>query len=194
MKKLIELLTNQNVVTYKKGVTIAFEDSLCTKVRLVKSGHIRISSITSNGQEIVYKNLFDGDLFGNNLIFSNNPYYRGDVIAVEQSEVIEFNSEEFLNLLTNNKEFLKGFLHYQSEDSKKLNQTIKVLSIPTSDEKLFYLLQINHGELKIKSITDLSRKLNITREATSRMVNRLIKDNKIELIENVIKCKNSINA
>ena len=189
MGSFITLLSNQEVKTYEKGTTIAFEDSLCTKVRLVKSGHIRISSITSNGQEIIYKDLYENDLFGNNLIFSNNPYYRGDVIAIENSELYEFSGEEFLSLLNSNKEFLKEFLHYQSEDSKKLNQTIKILSIPTSDEKLFYLLQINRGEIKIKSITDLSKKLNLTREATSRMVNRLIKDNKIEITSNVIKLK-----
>lgn len=189
MESFNKLISNKNTVIYKKGTIIAFEDSLCTKVRLVKSGHIRILSIASNGQEIVYKDLYEDDLFGNNLIFSNNPYYRGDVISIENSELYEFSGEEFLTLLNSNKEFLKEFLRYQSEDSKRLNQTIKILSIPTSDEKLFYLLQINHGEIKIKSITELSKKLNLTREATSRMVNRLIKDNKITLYNNVIKLK-----
>lgn len=187
---LIKLINEERkVISFKKGDIISFENDLCTKVRLVVSGHIRISSTTSNGQDIVYKDLFTNDLFGHNLIFSNNPRYRGDVICMENSEIIELSEEEFLSVLSNNIGILKGYLNYQSEDSKKLNQTLKIVSIPTSEEKLMYLLQLNHGEIKIKSITDLSAKLNISRETTSRIVHKLIKQNKISLINNVIKVK-----
>lgn len=182
-------LDKVSIKTYNKDSYICFENDECSKVYLLISGHIRISSLTSNGQEIIYKDLYSNDLFGHNLLFSNNPYYRGDVVAIEKSSLIEFNDEDFIKLLSSNKDFLREFLNYQSEDSKKMNQTIKVLSIPSCEEKLLYLLQINRGLIKIKSITDLSRKLNITREATSRTVHSLIKQNKLTYIDDTIKLK-----
>lgn len=182
-------IQNMDIKTYKKDKYICYENDLCTKVYLVLSGHIRIMSTTSNGQEIVYKDLYANDLFGQNLLFSNNPYYRGDVICMEDSKLIEFDKDTILLTLSTNKEFLKEFLNYQSEDSKKLNQTIKVLSIPSCEEKLLYLLQTNNGTIRIKSITDLAKRLNITREATSRAVHHLVKINKINYLENVIKLK-----
>lgn len=182
-------IQNMDIKTYQKDKYICYENDLCTKVYLVLSGHIRIMSTTSNGQEIVYKDLYANDLFGQNLLFSNNPYYRGDVICMEDSKLIEFDKDTFLLTLSTNKEFLKEFLNYQSEDSKKLNQTIKVLSIPSCEEKLLYLLQTNNGTIRIKSITDLAKRLNITREATSRTVHHLIKMNKITYLENIIKLK-----
>ncbi len=182
-------IQNMDIKTYQKDKYICYENDLCKKVYLVLSGHIRIISTTSNGQEIVYKDLYANDLFGHNLLFSNNPYYRGDVICMEDSKLIEFDKDTFLLTLSTNKEFLKEFLNYQSEDSKKLNQTIKVLSIPSCEEKLLYLLQTNNGTIRIKSITDLAKRLNITREATSRTVHHLIKTNKITYLENIIKLK-----
>ena len=182
-------IQNMDIKAYQKDRYICYENDLCTKVYLVLSGHIRIISTTSNGQEIVYKDLYANDLFGQNLLFSNNPYYRGDVICMEDSKLIEFDKDTFLLTLSTNKEFLKEFLNYQSEDSKKLNQTIKVLSIPSCEEKLLYLLQTNNGTIRIKSITDLAKRLNITREATSRTVHHLIKTNKITYLENIIKLK-----
>ena len=191
METFISILSRYNKIakSYKKGEILSFEGDLCTSIRIVISGKILISSITKLGQEIIYKELTSNDIFGHNLIFSNNQTYRGNVNCLENTSLYEFNKEEFLDLLSKDKGFMELFLKYQSEDTKKLNQQIKIKSLISAEEKLFYLLQINNHELKIKSITDLSRKLSISREATSRVVHQLLKQNKISLKNKILRDK-----
>ncbi|MCQ2087557.1 MAG: Crp/Fnr family transcriptional regulator [Bacilli bacterium] len=188
MKTFISILENhpKKIKTYNKNQVISFEGDLCNYVRIIVSGRILISSITISGQEIVYKELKQNDMFGHNLLFSNNPRYRGNVVCLESTDVYEFNKKEFIELLTNYEGFAEAFLQYQSEDSKKLNQQIKVQSLPSAEEKIFYLLQINKQELKFKSITELSRRLYISREATSRAVSKMIKEGKIKIVNKTI--------
>lgn len=188
MKTFISILENhpKKIKTYNKNQVISFEGDLCNYVRIIVSGRILISSITISGQEIVYKELKQNDIFGHNLLFSNNPRYRGNVVCLESADVYEFNKKEFIELLTNYEGFAEAFLQYQSEDSKKLNQQIKVQSLPSAEEKIFYLLQINKQELKFKSITELSRRLYISREATSRAVSKMIKEGKIKIVNKTI--------
>lgn len=188
MKTFISILENhpKKIKTYNKNQVISFEGDLCNYVRIIVSGRILISSITISGQEIVYKELKQNDIFGHNLLFSNNPRYRGNVVCLESTDVYEFNKKEFIELLTNYEGFAEAFLQYQSEDSKKLNQQIKVQSLPSAEEKIFYLLQINKQELKFKSITELSRRLYISREATSRAVSKMIKEGKIKILNKTI--------
>lgn len=180
-------LSKYKTRTYEKNQYIAYEGDECKIIRIVLSGHIRIISFSSSGQEIVYKELYQGDLFGNNLLFSEKPYYRGNVICVEKSVVIEFNKLDFINTLSSNKRFLEAYLAYQSEDSKRLNQSIKILTCSTSEEKLMYLLQTSNRQIKITSITDLAKRLNTSREATSRLVHKLVKENKISYKDKIIK-------
>ena len=186
---MIDFLKNLNLnlkpIEYPKGVTIAYEGELCDKVRIIIAGRIRIISISSTGEEIIYKDLLRNDMFGNNLIFSKNPRYRGDIVVEETASIYEFSKDELIALLMSNKEFLTQYLMYQSEDSKKLNQTIKILSASSSEEKLLYLLQTSNNQIEIISITDLSKRLNLTREATSRVVHKLVK-------EGIISYKNKI--
>ena len=186
MNTFIDILEKHNlqIHKYKKGETISLEGDMCQCIRVLKSGQIIISSITKSGQEIIYKKLGSGDMFGNNLLFSNNPFYRGDILCLEDSLIYELDKNSFLDLLQKDRNFAELFLRYQSEDSKRLNQQIKIASLQTVEEKIFYLLQINNHNIKISSVTDLSRQLNISREATSRVLHSLIKDGKLKLTGN----------
>ena len=53
----------------KKGEIIFRENDECFSIGIIKSGQISISSLTFEGNEIIYNSLKSGDIFGNNLIF-----------------------------------------------------------------------------------------------------------------------------
>ena len=114
----------------------------------------------------------------------------GDVIAEEDSRIFLFDKETFLNLLTTDKNFLESFLYYQSEDAKNLNQTVKLLSMDKAEDRLFYLLRHNRNGLKFKNMSTLALQLGLTRESTSRLIHRLLREGQIYMIFDFVKYAN----
>ena len=181
--KLFELLTKEDVklsrlLKYKKEQILFNEEDECLYVGIVIKGEIKIVSYSLSGQEIIYNVIKEGQMFGNNLIFSNYPRFRGNVIASSDGELILFNKENLLKILQSNSSFLEAYLSSQAEFSKRLNNTIKLLSLSSAEERLLYYLKGNNP-LKIKSISSLSESLYLSREATSRLVSKMIKEGKI---------------
>ena len=99
--ELLEVLSLDNKkrcqnVAYKKGQIIFHEDEECRFVGLVKKGTVQIVSYTLSGQEIIYNEIKENGIFGNNLLFSKNPYYKGNVIAKTDCEIVLINKENLL--------------------------------------------------------------------------------------------------
>ena len=188
--KLFELLTKEDIklsrlLKYKKEQILFNEDDECFYVGIVVKGEIKIASYSLTGQEIVYNIVKEGQMFGNNLIFSNYPHFRGTVIASSDGELILISKENLLKILPSNLSFLEAYLSSQAEFSKKLNNTIKLLSLSSAEERLLYYLKQNNP-LKIKSISSLSESLYLSREATSRLVSKMVKEGKINRNGNML--------
>ena len=188
--KLFELLTKEDIklsrlLKYKKEQILFNEDDECLYVGIVIKGEIKIASFTLSGQEIVYNIVKEGQMFGNNLIFSNYPHFRGTVIASSDGELILISKENLLKILQSNLSFLESYLSSQAEFSKRLNNTIKLLSLSSAEERLLYYLKQNNP-LKIKSISSLSESLYLSREATSRLVSKMVKEDKINRNGNML--------
>lgn len=188
--KLFELLTKEDIklsrlLKYKKEQILFHEDDECLYVGIVVKGEIKIASFTLLGQEIVYNIVKEGQMFGNNLIFSNYPHFRGTVIASSDGELILISKENLLKILQSNLSFLEAYLSSQAEFSKRLNNTIKLLSLSSAEERLLYYLKQNNP-LKIKSISSLSESLYLSREATSRLVSKMVKEGKINRNGNML--------
>ena len=188
--KLFELLTKEDIklsrlLKYKKEQILFNEDDECLYVGIVIKGEIKIASYSLTGQEIVYNIVKEGQMFGNNLIFSNYPHFRGTVIASSDGELILISKENLLKILQSNLSFLEAYLSSQAEFSKRLNNTIKLLSLSSAEERLLYYLKQNNP-LKIKSISSLSESLYLSREATSRLVSKMVKEGKINRNGNML--------
>ena len=194
--KLLDLLTQNDkklgrLLKFKKEQILFHEDDECSYVGIVIKGEIKIASFTLSGQEIIYNVIRENQMFGNNLLFSKNPYYKGHVLANSDGEVILFNKENLLTILQNNPLFLEQYLSLQAEFSKNLNSTIKLLSLSSAEERLLYYLK-EHNPLKIKSISSLSESLFLSREATSRLVSKMVKQGKINRNGNILYLPNDI--
>lgn len=159
-----------------KGEILFHESDECQKIGVVRQGSLIISSFLENGKQIVYSRLKENDLFGNNLLFSTSPYYKGDVIALQDSIVDLIEKEDLLYLLKNNTEFLKEYLKIQSDNGKNLHLRIRLLSIESAKERLFYLLHENGNELFVPSVSSLARDLQLSRETLSRLLSKLTKE------------------
>lgn len=171
----------------KKGEILYHEGEKCHEIGIVNSGSLIITSYSPNGQEIIYNSLNSGGMFGNNLIFSTNPFYKGDVLATEDSHIYIINKDKLIKLLMSNNDFLENYLHYQSDISIKLNMTIKLLSFSSIEDRFFYFLSMHNNVYTYKSISELARILHVSREALSRLITKLKKDNNIIVISKTIK-------
>ena len=191
MNNLINLLTKYPQYlekrTYKPQETIFFENDTCISVGIVKSGEISIKSYFANGKEVTYNVLEEGQMFGNNLVFSSTPRYRGDVISQKQSEIWFISRENLLKLLKQDDELLVLYLTQQSDFSKNLNFKIKLLTISGAEDRLDYYLTFNKGKITYKSITKLANELYLTRESLSRTITKMIKEKKITQVSKTLK-------
>lgn len=166
--------------SFKAGKTIFLENDTCKAVAVVKSGEISIKSYFSNGKEVTYNVLEEGQMFGNNLVFSSNPRYRGDVISQKESEIWFLSKENLLKILKTDEELLVLYLTQQSDFSKTLNLKIKLLTINSAEDRLLYYLTFNKNKISYKSITKLADELYLSRESLSRTITKLAKIKKIK--------------
>ena len=166
------------------------ENELCENIGIVISGEIRIISYLESGKEIIYNELTANQVFGNNLIFSSDPVYKGDVVAKSNAEICLINKENLVELFFKNEDFLRAYLKIQSDFGKQLNSRIKLLTYNNAYDRFEYYMTINKGIIRYKSISDLAKTLNLTREALSRLIHKLEKDGKIILGHKTIKNKN----
>ena len=158
-----------------KGNTIYHEGDYCENVGIVISGKVDIVSYSFEGKEQVINSLKSGEVFGNNLLFSSEPVYRGNVIAKEKSVVAFINKENLVYLLQNNKEFLNLYLQAQSDKAKALTARIQLLSFTNAEERLFYYASKNNNQIIFKNVTALAATIGVQRETLSRLLTSLIK-------------------
>ena len=158
-----------------KNSTIYHEGDVCENIGIVVSGKIDIVSYSFEGKEQIINSLKVGEIFGNNLLFSSEPIYRGDVIAKEKSVIAFINKENLVYLLQNNQDFLNLYLKAQSDKAKALTARIQLLSFTNAEERLFYYASKNNGVITFKNVTTLAATIGVQRETLSRLLTSLIK-------------------
>ena len=157
-----------------KGNIIFHEGDACESIGIIISGKVDIVSYSFQGREMLINSLKAGEIFGNNLIFSSSPIYKGDVIAKEKSVIAFINKEDLVTLLQNNREFLELYLQAQSDKAKLLTARIQLLSFPNAEERLFYYASKNHNVIEYKNVTTLAATIGVQRETLSRLLTSLI--------------------
>ena len=158
-----------------KNSVIAHEGDLCENIGVIVSGKVDIISYAFKGKEMLLNSLKAGDIFGNNLIFSSDPVYRGDIVAKEKCVIAFINKENLIYLLQNNQEFLTLYLKAQSDFGKSLNARIQLLSFTNAEERLFYYASKNENVIVFKNVTSLAQQIGIQRETLSRLLTSLVK-------------------
>lgn len=164
----------------KKDEVLFHENDLCQNIGIVIKGQISIVTYLDNGDEIIFNTIKDNQIFGNNLIFSSSPHYKGNIISNISSEVALINKENLIYLLKHNEQFLIEYLKIQSDFGKTLNDKIKLLSTNSAQERLYYYLHENNNSITYNSISDLAKQLYLKRETLSRLISKLVKQKRIK--------------
>ena len=192
MSNLLETLKKDELVKIKivslsKEQILFHEGDVCEHVGVVIDGEIEITSYSYGGKEIIFNHLYSGMVFGNNLIFSSKPVYKGSIIAKKPSKVALIYKNQLISILKNNDDFLLKYLQYQSDMGKDLNGKIKLLSLDNAEERFFYYVHSQNGVITYSSITKLASVLSLQRETLSRLISKLVKEKKIIKDNHLIK-------
>lgn len=191
LKNLKENELKQFIIkNLKKDEILFHEGERCEYVTVVENGEIEIISYSYSGKEILFSRLTDNMMFGNNLVFSSDPYFKGNVIARKKSKVYLIKKEQILNIFQQNTAFLMDFLKYQSDIGKELNGHIRLLNLPGAEERFLYYLHSKNGIIQFETITKLAASINLQRETLSRLIYKLIKEGKISKTRHIIKIIN----
>lgn len=168
------------VKSFSKGSIIYREGEICTSIAIVVSGAVKIYSTNYSGNEIVFNVLEKGEMFGNNLVFSDNPKFKGDVFVLKDCMIVLISKENLKTILQSNNAFFIQYLRIQSNLVKKLNSTIRMLSLSSAEERFLFYLHENKGEINYHSITELANLLHLKRETLSRTLTLLEKKNAVK--------------
>ena len=174
--------------TYAKGQIIFNEGDLCDYISIVVEGEIIIASYTYSGKEIIFNKCDKGMIFGHTLIFSSIPYYKGSVISNTNSTIAFINKNKLINILIKNN-ILETFLQMISDDVLKAKEQSRLLAFDKTKDRLLYLLYKNN-QIKINSITQLAKEINVSRETLSKTIKELVNKKIINFSNNIISLNN----
>ncbi|MBQ9425641.1 MAG: Crp/Fnr family transcriptional regulator [Erysipelotrichaceae bacterium] len=164
----------------QKDETLFHEGDRCRQIGIILKGSVAIVSYLPDGEEIIYNRLSEDGIFGNNLLFSSDPCYKGNVIAQSNDTLIALIlKEDLIRLLKDNEAFLSEYLRIQSDQGKQLNSRIRILSTDSAEARFFSYMHDHHDRVTYLSVSDLAKDLYLSREALSRLLSRLEKEKRI---------------
>ena len=169
----------------KQNQTLFHEGEECKSIFIIIEGHITILNYSLNGNEEIISILNKNDVFGNALIFSNNNYYLGEIIATKPTKLAIINKNELISLLQNNKSFLECYINLIAEKTIKFTIKTKLLSHKNIRSRILYYLEINNYSIK-KNISFLAKELVLPRPSVSREISKMINEDIIYIKNNKI--------
>ena len=153
------------IKTYSKGEIIANEDDECRSLSLVLDGTVEIQRLYSNGKYIVLSRIFEGDVFGEALVFSKAKTYPATVIALSECKVLFINKSDILKICSNEEKILENFVSLLSDKVFILNSKIKSISFKSIRQKV-----INYILNEVKKQKDNSIILKNTKEEIASLL------------------------
>lgn len=176
----------KEVLTFKKGETIAMQGDPITTVMLLVQGSIRTEMITMEG------NILDIDIMEAvtplvpSFIYGEKNRFPVDIIAVEPSIFLKISKEAWLNEMANNKQMLTNFLTLNADLTLNLINKLQMISLKSLRKKLatFFLekttAENNSFNLK-RSRTQLAEFFGVQRQSLSRSLKEMEDDSIIKL-------------
>lgn len=177
-EKISYLNLKQNQILFHGGEE-------CKSIFIIIEGQITILNYSLNGNEEIISILNKNDVFANALIFSNNNYYLGEIIATKPTKLAIINKNELISLLQNNKSFLECYINLIAEKTIKFTIKTKLLSHKNIRSRIIYYLEINNYSIK-KNISFLAKELVLPRPSVSREISKMINEDIIYIKNNKI--------
>lgn len=189
MKKLIEIFDhiNYKIIKSTKNTIIHKKNEPCENLIIILNGTLSLYEDDFNNNKIftIY-NFSKGDIIGANTLFSQNSYYKLNIICKTNCTLLYIRKDVVFSLFNKNNIILKNYLNHMSKKTQSLLDKIFILSNKSLRLSIAYYLhnqykiQHSHKILLNMTKTDLATHFSVERSSLSRELQSMKRDNLID--------------
>ncbi len=182
-EQLAEIADRLVIRNYQRGATIIHQDEPGSMLYIIVSGNVKITTASSDGEELILALLTDNDFFGELSLLDGQPH-SASATAMETTQVVTLNRDEFLEVIAKNPEMVNNILVVLSNRLRRTNTMFEdavFLQLPARLAKRLLELGEQHGlktdsgleiELRLTQ-QDLANFLGASRVAINRLLRQL---------------------
>lgn len=175
---------------FETGNLIFMENSEGEKCFFVAEGSVKVTRLSKDGKEVILAMLNKGEFFGEMALLDGESR-SANVIALENTEVLTLNREDFLSVLQDYPQIAIQLLKVMAHRLRKSDRQIASLSLSDAEKRIALCILrfadeqgiIKNGEVNIPKIPiqqDIANMSGTSRETVSRALNLLEKENYIK--------------
>ena len=175
---------------YESGKFIFLEDSEGEQCFFVVQGSVKVTRLSKDGREVILAMLNEGEFFGEMALLDGESR-SANVIALEQTEVLTLNREDFLIVLHDYPQIAIQLLKEMAHRLRKSDRHIASLSLSDAEKRIALCVIrfadeqgiIKRGQVSIPKVPiqqDIANMAGTSRETVSRAINLLEKENFIK--------------
>ena len=175
---------------YENGNYIFLEDSEGEQCFFVAKGSVKVTRLSKDGREVILTMLNAGDFFGEMSLLDGESR-SANVIALEETEVLTLNREDFLVVLHDYPTIAIQLVKEMAGRLRKSDRQIASLSLSDAEKRITMCIirfaddqgVIKNGKVSITKTPiqqDIANMAGTSRETVSRALSILEKENLIE--------------
>ena len=175
---------------YESGKFIFLEDSEGEQCFFVVQGSVKVTRLSKDGREVILAMLNEGEFFGEMALLDGESR-SANVIALEETEVLTLNREDFLVVLHDYPQIAIQLLKEMAHRLRKSDRQIASLSLSDAEKRIALCIirfadeqgVIKRGQVSIPKMPiqqDIANMAGTSRETVSRAINLLEKEHFIK--------------
>ena len=175
---------------YESGKFIFLEDSEGEQCFFVVQGSVKVTRLSKDGREVILAMLNEGEFFGEMALLDGESR-SANVIALEETEVLTLNREDFLVVLHDYPQIAIQLLKEMADRLRKSDRQIASLSLSDAEKRIALCIIrfadeqgiIQRGQVSIPKMPiqqDIANMAGTSRETVSRAINLLEKEHFIK--------------
>ena len=175
---------------YESGKYIFLEDSEGEQCFFVVQGSVKVTRLSKDGREVILAMLNEGEFFGEMALLDGESR-SANVIALEETDVLTLNREDFLVVLHDYPQIAIQLLKEMAHRLRKSDRQIASLSLSDAEKRIALCIirfaddqgVIRRGQVSIPRVPiqqDIANMAGTSRETVSRAINLLEKEHFIK--------------
>lgn len=190
------LAANAQMVSYKKGEIIFFENTKASFYYQIETGRVKMMSFTSSGKEVIQKIFEAGSTFGEPALLGDFPY-PARAVALTNCKIWKVIRQDFIDLLQRDPAVHLLLTKDICERMEYKAVIIKMVSIRSAKERILSFIQFlktkkktttaNHGKFILPyTRQQLADSLGLRVETVIRAVKKLEEEGQIQIVKRKI--------
>ncbi|MCM1452348.1 MAG: Crp/Fnr family transcriptional regulator [Clostridium sp.] len=164
---------------YSQGDTIVRAGEQCTHIKFVISGSVTVSIANPSDRFRISQRLVAPDVISPDFLFGSTTLYPGDVVAAEETGIVQVSKEDYINLLASDKIYMFNLLNYLSMNAQKTIEGILAISSGSIEERLaMWIVSLTQPNAQDITITckqrDLYAMLGVQRSSYMAALDNLV--------------------